>query len=318
MKNIPIIDITPARLGTDKDKYDVAMKIDAACKDAGFLVIVGHGIDKKIFEQAYAAHTHFFDLPLSEKVKCKLASGFTLAADDYTPYGYSGLLEENAFAYTGEPNKPSDYVEKFSVGRLLFENKVENLPILANKHVQEIRKQIEPYYNACQQLALTLTELFTFALDLPRDFFATRINKSNDSMRLQLYPGFTSEFANDQGMGAHYDGTLITILTNTAPGIEVLNKEGQWIRPVLDDIDHFLVNIGDLMMRWSNDQYVSTKHRVVLSKQKRQSIIFFKLANDDTVIEPFPKFCKDKPAKYKPIVYKQFSLDKMNSLFGRK
>ncbi len=316
MKNIPVINLTPARQGNEKDRRDVAMKIDAACKEIGFLTVHGHGIDKKIFEDAYDAF-QFFNLSLDEKLKCKLAEGFTLANDDYTPYGYSGLLEENAFAYNGEFDKPSDYVEKFSVGQLLFNEDQALQFLLSNKHVQEIKKKVEPYYRACEELSLFLAELFTIALDLPRDFFATKINHSNDSMRMLSYPEFKSDFSNDQGMGAHFDGTLFTLLTNTVPGNEVLTKSGQWIRPVLGDVDHFLINIGDLMMRWSNDQYVSTKHRVLLTDKNRKVLVFFKLANDDTIIKPFPKFCENIPSKYEPIVYKQFSLDKMNALFNR-
>lgn len=71
------------------------------------------------------------------------------------------------------------------------------------------------------------------------------------------------------------------------------------------------------MARWSNDEYVSTPHRVRLADRRRQSIVFFKLANDDTVIECFPKFTADRPAKYEPIRYEDFSLQKMNLLFGR-
>jgi isopenicillin N synthase-like dioxygenase len=89
-----------------------------------------------------------------------------------------------------------------------------------------------------------------------------------------------------------------------------------WSSDVCSSDLAFIVNIGDLMARWSNDTYVSTPHRVVLGKE-RQSIVFFKLANDDAVIECFPKFCRETPVKYEPVVYKAFSLQKMNALFGR-
>jgi isopenicillin N synthase-like dioxygenase len=313
---IPIIDLEPSRLGTVHDKMNTALQIDRACKNTGFFVVAGTGIPRKIFEEAYNAMGIFFELSLEEKNKCRLPAGFTRAKDDYTPLGYTGLLEENGYAYMGEFGKPSDYVEKYSVSKDIFNDNVK-LPFPESEFGTIFKEKIKPYYKACEDISEYLTELFAIALDLPPHYFSQRINRSNDSLRLLRYPPFLKHFENDQGCAPHRDGSLITLLTNTAPGIEVQTRDGEWIRPVIKDIDYVLINIGDLMMRWSNDTYVSTPHKVVLSNHERQSIVFFKLANDDTLIEPFPKFCKDKGAKYEPIIYKEFSLQKMNSLFSR-
>ncbi|HWL84701.1 MAG TPA: 2-oxoglutarate and iron-dependent oxygenase domain-containing protein [Polyangiaceae bacterium] len=319
MKGIPHIDLTPALApGNDEAERRLAMEMDRVCKDVGFFTVRGHGIDRRIFEDVYAASKAFFDLPYSRKTGCRLETGFTKAADDYTPYGYSGLLEENAYAYMGERDKPSDYVEKFSVGRLVLDDR-ERLPFPEDALGRALRRTTKAYFIACEGLVAKLTELFTIALELPRDFFAVRTGSSTDSLRSQRYPARSTDFKNDQGMGAHCDGTLLTLLTHTSPGLEVRNRSGEWISPQVGDcdLDEFIVNIGDLMARWSNDEYVSTPHRVVLAEKVRQSIVFFKLANDDTVIECFPKFCRNKPAKYAPVLYKNFSLEKMNALFSR-
>lgn len=316
IKEIPCLDLTKARLGTKQDQYNTAMEMDKICKEIGFFTVIGHGTPLQVFEDIYSSMDTFFSLPLAHKNKCRLAEGFTRASDDYTPLGYSGLLEENAYAYMGEHGKPSDYVEKFSVSKEIFNDEIM-LPFPKNDQGKQFREKIKPYYKACEDLASLLTNLFALALDLPPDFFVNRINNSTDSMRLHNYPGFQQDFVNKQGMAEHKDGTLITLLTNHTPGIEVKTSSGEWIKPVMNNLDCFLVNIGDLMMRWSNNTYLSTVHRVVLSNEKRQSIAFFKLANDDTIIESFPKFCKNKVSKYNPIIYKEFSLEKMNSLFHR-
>lgn len=317
MNDIPLIDLSPALSGGMEGERATASAIDRACREVGFFTVHGHGIAPGIFEDAYRASGRFFSLPADEKNRCRLPTGFTRAADDYTPYGYSGLLEENAYAYTGEHGKPADYVEKFSVGRLVL---YDSMPLPLSPQVQstELCASLKAYFKASEWLAAKLTELLTLALDLPRDFFATRTGRSNDSLRSQRYPARSTALVNDQGMGAHTDGTLITLLTHTAPGIEVRSRAGEWITPRLHALDHYIVNIGDLMARWSNDVYVSTPHRVVLSELPRQSIVFFKLADDETLIECFPKFCREQPARYEPIRYKQFSLNKMNALFGRK
>lgn len=315
MTELPRIDLTSATPGSEAERR-VAFEIDRACKEVGFFTLSGHGISPSIFEEAYATSRAFFSLPSEAKNRCRLQSGFTMAADDYTPYGYSGLLEENAFAYMGRKGLPSDYVEKFSVGRLVCDDG-SKLPFSSDPAGQRLRAALKAYFQECEAFTARLAELFSIALDLPRDFFARRTSSSDDSLRSLLYPRLSQELVNDQGMGEHTDGTLLTVLAQTGPGIQVKDRSGTWITPKLGGRDHLIVNIGDLMARWSNDEYVSTPHRVVLSGGERQSIVFFKLANDDALIECFPKFCKSAPPKYEPIVYKNFSLQKMNALFGQ-
>jgi isopenicillin N synthase-like dioxygenase len=314
MTELPRIDLTSATAGSDAERR-AAFEIDRACKEVGFFTLCGHGIPLSVLENAFGRSRVFFDRPLEQKNQCRLEEGFTRAADDYTPYGYSGMLEENAFAYTGKQGLPSDYVEKFSVGRLIS-NDHEPLPFPPDAAGAELRAALKTYFLACESVTNRLAELFSIALDLPRDFLTQRTCNSTDSLRSQRYPDFSDSLANDQGMGEHTDGTLITVLAQTGPGIQVKDRSGGWITPVLHGLDTFIVNIGDLMARWSNDTYVSTPHRVVLGKE-RQSIVFFKLANDDAIIECFPKFCRDAPVKYEPVLYKAFSLQKMNALFGR-
>lgn len=314
MTELPRIDLGSATPGSEAERR-VAFDMDRACKEVGFFTLCGHGIPLSVFEHAFARSRAFFGLPLEQKHQCRLEQGFTKAVDDYTPYGYSGVLEENAFAYTGKQGLPSDYVEKFSVGRLIA-NDHEPLVFPPDAAGGELRAALKTYFLACESVTNRLAELFSVALDLPRDFLTQRTCNSTDSLRSQYYPTFSDALANDQGMGEHTDGTLITMLAQTGPGIQVKDRSGGWITPALSELDTFIVNIGDLMARWSNDTYVSTPHRVVLGAE-RQSIVFFKLANDDAIIECFPKFCTDTPVKYEPVVYKAFSLQKMNALFGR-
>src|SRR4051812_26699440 len=118
MTELPRIDLSLATPGSEAERR-AAFEIDRACKEVGFFTLSGHGISPSIFEDVYATSRAFFGLPFETKNQCRLKSGFTMGTDDYTPYGYSGMLEENAFAYMGRKGLPSDYVEKFSVGRLV-------------------------------------------------------------------------------------------------------------------------------------------------------------------------------------------------------
>lgn len=313
MSVIPMISLERALHGEEEA---VAEEISRACTEVGFFVVCDHGIDRKVFDDVYEASREFFRRPEEDKQKYPMRTSTARGDNDYSPYGYSALLAENAFAYTGRPGMPSDYVEKFSVGRLVLDD-AEDLPFPDDERGAVLRTALKTYFAACESVQATIAELLTVALELPRDFFATRTDRSNDSLRSQFYPGVQTGFLNDQGMGEHTDGTLITLLTEDGPGLQLRDLSGTWIDVDVERRDWFVVNIGDLMARWSNDEYVSTPHRVKLVDRSRQSIVFFKLANDDALVECFPKFARERPARYEPIRYEQFSLEKMNALFGR-
>jgi isopenicillin N synthase-like dioxygenase len=307
MTQLPVLDLTDATPGSDGERR-AAAALDRACQEVGFFTLRGHGIAPAIFERAFALSRAFFARPLADKLACRHP------ADEYTPYGYAAVLEENAFAYTGKRGLPSDYVEKLSTGARIADDAAP-LPFPPDADGRALRAALKAYYQACEAVTRRLAELFSVALELPRDFLTARTCRSTDSLRSQYYPP-RADLDTDQGMGEHTDGTLLTMLAQTGPGLQVRDRRGGWITPQLPSLDTFIVNIGDLMARWSNDTYVSTPHRVVLGAE-RQSIVFFKLANDDATIECFPRFCRDTPVKYAPVVYKAFSLAKMNALFGR-
>jgi len=275
VNDIPLIDIS---------ERDAARKIDRACREVGFFTVCGYDAGSRAVYEAHAALEEFFLRPLDAKMSCRLPTGFTMPGEDYTPYGYSALLEENAYAYMGQEGKPNDYVEKFSAGRRILDDS-ETLPFPGDESGRDLRRKLKAYYAACESLSIRIAELIGISLELPPDFFTTRMDRADDSMRGHMYPAYSEALANDQGMGQHTDGTLITLLTHTSPGIQVKTRSGEWIAPSFRALDHFIVNIGDLLAHWTDGQYLSTEHRVVLTERRRQSIVFFKLTNEDELVQ---------------------------------
>lgn len=274
------IDLTPARGGDPAAIRAVAGSIDRACREIGFFNVIGTGIPDAVIDDAFAAFDRFLALPVSERNACRPSGGPTLPDDPFTPYGYSGLLEENAFAYMGEHGKPSDYVEKFSIGRKILSD-ADSLPFPRDGVGREMRRALAAHFRHVRELAHSIVALAEVGLGLKKGFFTDRIANSFDSMRCHSYPAHAPELANDQGMGAHKDGSLITLLTHDGPGIEVRGRRGTWIRIPMRSSHHFTVNIGDLLSHWTDGAYVSTPHRVVLTDRPRRSIVFFKLTNED-------------------------------------
>lgn len=308
MSEIPVIDITPAREGGMEGKKQVAAEIDKALSDTGFMTIIGHGIEHSVFENLNNDLTTFFDMTEPQKKCCS-------TEDRPCPHqlnGYSALMSENSNAFMGRKNLPSDPVEKFSMGSALLDDDYP-LPFPSSKPLEDFRKHAKDYYLACLEVGDMLTELMAIAVGLPLDFFADKINGASDYLRMQRYPAMCKNFDNDEGISSHTDIVLFAIVSSSVAGLEVKTADGQWIRPQSVNRDEFIVNIGDLAQRWSNDVWKSTEHRVVLTEEMRQSVIFFKEVKGDTVIETFSAFGE---SKYPPITFVDWIKECTDALFG--
>jgi len=281
---IPEIDLTAVRRGEPGARARTAAAIDAACRSSGFFTVSGTGIPAAVTDRAFAAFADFIALPLADKNACRPQGGAALPDDPYTPYGYSGLLEENAFAYMGEAGKPADYVEKFSAGRLMFDDPA-CLPVPGGPAGAELRSALMAYFREVEALSRLIVGLTEEALGFAPGFFTDRISNSFDSLRCHSYPARAATFANNQGMGTHRDGSLITLLAHTSEGIEVRRRDGEWLLVPATSPYQFTVNIGDLLSHWTDGAYVSTPHRVVLTERPRHSIVFFKLTDEDELTE---------------------------------
>jgi isopenicillin N synthase-like dioxygenase len=146
------------------------------------------------------------------------------------------------------------------------------------------------------QLAQTLMRIFALALNLDEAFFDNRIDRHISRLRVRNYPAQKAPPVPGQiRAGAHSDYGSLTILAaeNKPGGLQVCNAEGEWVDvPVIPGC--YIINIGDLMARWTNDAWVSTLHRVVNppvdagEDSRRQSLVFFHNPNYDTNIACLP------------------------------
>jgi isopenicillin N synthase-like dioxygenase len=147
--------------------------------------------------------------------------------------------------------------------------------------------------------------LFALALDLPENFFDDKIDHPNAIVRLINYPPTQQAQPGQMGAGEHTDYGTLTILWSQNPrGLQVRNRSGAWL-DVEASPETFIINIGDLMMNWTNDRWISNLHRVMprVNMGRRQSIAFFHNPNPDALIECIPGCCDEMhPAKYAPIL----------------
>ena len=304
---IPVVDLEPALKGSPAEKRAVAAQIDRICTEIGFFTIKGHGVSTALVNELREKANAFFAQPLAEKLKA-------VHSDPKTPRGYRALGIESLSAGNAI-EKPADLKEYYHLGRERWPNEpyfIEGegpryfIPNLWPSYPAGFREAAEKYYREMEQLSERMMELTALALELPERFFQDKIDKHITAIRLNYYPEQTTAPKPGQlRAGDHTDYGLLTILNgeNVPGGLQVKTRTGDWI-DVETDQDTFVINIGDLLMRWTNDRWVSNVHRVinppdsVAARSKRLSIAFFHHPNYDALIECI---APPRKAKYPPV-----------------
>ncbi|HYL47553.1 MAG TPA: 2-oxoglutarate and iron-dependent oxygenase domain-containing protein [Candidatus Limnocylindrales bacterium] len=310
MREFPVVDLSKFEDVSPEARKSLAHDVDQICRQTGFLAVVEHGVPEEVIERAWKATRRFFDLPLEKKLEVKMPyAGY--------PYGYAPLQAE-ALAKSLGDETPPDLKETFSIGPLQQKTPEADDPdadfrYAANlwpKEPADFREAWTEYYRELGELARRIMWIFALALDLPEGYFDFVIDDPISAMRGLNYPHPAAPPKTGQlRAGAHSDyGSLTILLSEPAPGgLEIFTPEKKWVA-VPSVPGAFVVNIGDLMARWTNDRWVSTLHRVVnppadaSGSTRRQSIAFFHQPNWDAEITCIPTCLApgEKP-KYAPV-----------------
>ena len=252
--NVPEIDLAEGPAG-------VAGEVRRACEEVGFLTVVGHGVEAQLIDEVATRSRAFFDLPDAEKERF-LGPAATAGLPVYRPLG-AERLGANA-----------DRKASLDWGPAL-EGVAWPRP--------DLRDAYERYYAEMLRVAGTLVQTFALALGLDEHGLDRFFDDRSSSLRVIDYPAG----AGGARAGAHRDYGCLTIIHSDAAGLEVQARSGEWL-PVQPPAGGLVVNIGDLMQRWTGDRWVSTLHRVVGKEgasPRRQSLVFFHNPRSDAVIE---------------------------------
>jgi isopenicillin N synthase-like dioxygenase len=302
-------------ISLDRDPAVVGREFDETLRTVGFFQVVDHAVDAAIADAAWNAAREFFDLPLADKLAVERATGGL--------YGYFPMRSESLAASRGDVT-PGDLKESFNMGPGIREShapvdETEAALFTANVWpvaLPELQQTWQAYYAEMGRLADRLMGMFALGLDLPVDFFALHIDASPSALRAINYPEQTQ--APEPGQlraGAHTDYGTLTILRQEPgrAGLEVHDAATDAWLPIPPAEGALVINIGDLMARWTNDRWTSTLHRVVnpdaaagataSASQRRQSMPFFHNANYSTIVECLPSCLADGEApRYEPVM----------------
>lgn len=308
---IPVLNYADFTSG-QKDHF--VADVGQACRQSGFMLLSGHGIDQTLIDTMFANAQRFFALDQAEKERLSIAN--SKHDRGYAAIGTEKLDENSGLI---------DQKEAFNVGADLAPDDPRVLAGMAYRGVnqwpaggeasgmEDFRTTMMAYFDAMSALAVDLHRAIALDLGLEETHFHPHLDDPISILRMLRYPP-SRGMEGDIGAGAHSDyGSITLLMTDGTPGLQVKPRGSDaWL-----DVPHvenaFVVNLGDLLMRWTNDVYVSTPHRVVPPARERYSLAFFFQPNPDTVVEALPGTGE---AHYAPITSADYLTQRLHATYG--
>jgi len=305
-EEIPTLDIGPYLNDEPGGREKVAAELGEISRTIGFFYVKNHGIPQDVIDRIFAESRRFHSLPVEEKEQIPF-----VATDTYKS-GYQGQEGERATANVNiiRNAKPNLY-SKFNINREggsagLTAPPPEKSPNFWPQNLPGFREAVEDYHGRIENLGRQFLPLWATSLNLPLDYFDKYFAQPHLTLSLLHYPPQKQIGERQYGIAPHTDNSLMTLLAQGAvSGLAVRMPSGHW-RMVESIPGTLLVNTGNLMVRWTNGEYLSTKHRVINTNQvDRYSIPVFFGPSGDAMIECLPT-CQgpDRPPKYEPISYR--------------
>jgi isopenicillin N synthase-like dioxygenase len=294
----PLVDLAGLRTGEPGALYSVASAVRDACRTSGFFYIVNHGIPADLQQCVLQETQKLFRLSSREK------RFMDIKKSDYMR-GYFGKGEDKSDGVNGDVKEGFDLgldlppTDPLVQARLPFYG-----PNIWPEKLPKFRENLACYYDHMVKLGLDLLRAFSVSLGVAEPYFGQHFIKPIAQLRLLRYPPSAPGNVPRVGAGEHTDFGWITILMqDQIDGLEIKNANDKWIS-VPSIRDSLVVNVGDLMQRWTNDAYPATIHRVINRADTfRHSVAFFMDPDYHTRVECLSNCTSaDRPARYAPII----------------
>ena len=309
LSDIPIVDMAALRQADTQAEREAALALRMASEEVGFFYVENHGVPDSIIATADAAARRFFSLPVEKKLEVAINKS------------------HHGFIRVGEAKMSEDALidlkESFIWG---FEPPagvhVESNPFLGPNNwpefMPELRAALYPFFEHAIECARNLMKGFALSLDLDPDTFLRTSSLPVARGSALHYPPQPFDMGQEQfGVGPHTDyGCLTLVWQDPTGGLEVLDRGGEWLtaHPIPGT---FVVNVGDLLARWTSDRFTSTAHRVVnRSGNTRHSLGLFYDPNFETIIDPAEVCCAGEVPKYEPVACGKYILSRLDAAFS--
>lgn len=310
---IPILDVSSLYGDDEAAIRATAATLRSYLETIGFLYVVGHPIPRADVEAVREASKRFFALPDEEKLKLKIDKNFR----GFLPFAGSTIVTSSV-ATVSKPNQSES---------IFFMHEVdENDPrAVAGEPLQGpnqwpeeaqlpgFRATIEHYVEEMSTLARKMVRAIALSLGLPADNLDRYFEDPTTFLRLLHYPTQPQE-EGLFGSAPHTDYGFITLLAqDDVGGLEVKNKAGEWV-PAPPIPDSFVMNVGDILARWSNDVFVSTPHRVInrTGRERYSQPFFFDPAMHEMIEALDVCVPAGTEPKYPPVQYGDYLMERID------
>lgn len=295
--SLPVIDVADLSSANPDKRAAVGRALRDACLDKGFFYCSGHGIPQGLIDAVFAQSQSLFALPNEEKDKLtqmRPRRGYETLGGQTLEVGAMPDRKEGYYIGVELPeNDPRVVAGRFNRG-----------PNVWPTDLAAFRPTMRAYFAALSDLGETLMRGIALSLDLPENTFADYCHDPLTTLRLLHYPPARPDAPEERGAGAHTDfGGLTILMQDNVGGLQVFDASSEsWIHA--DPIPGtYVVNLGDMIARWTNDKYRSTLHRVInTSGRERYSIPFFYVGNPDYEVKCIPTCLEPgETPKYEPV-----------------
>jgi isopenicillin N synthase-like dioxygenase len=316
-QTIPIIDVASAVAGSPSP--ELVAQIAEACEAIGFFVIVNHGMDPAMIDGMHAVTRELFALDVEVKNRWCSPTGNRYRGFSRLPVYEEGAAPDLAEVFEVTSYDGPDELRAAGYDEAMIATIDPNIWPDEPAGFEAIWRE---YFQAVQGLAASVMQAASMALDLPADWFAQRFDRQSSYLTGNYYPAQpTPPVAGQVRRSEHTDIGALTILHQHTDigGLEVKARDGSWVRvPVIPG--SFIVNLGDMIAKWTNDRWVATPHRVVNPSRDdaandRLTIAFFQNPNHDALIECIPTCLgPGETPKYEPVLARDWTAYRMQLL----
>ena len=304
---IPVIDIAPLRDG--RDPMGVAKALHRASRDLGFIYVAGHGIPDQTIDAARRAALPFFRAPEADKARVIVSQSHR----GWLAPGASKMRDD----MDADLKESFIWVDEDGSGAVADGHPLRG-PNQWPDFVPGLRDPALAYFRAVHGVAETLMRGFALGLDLDQDFFLRTCTAPLSRATFVYYPQQPESLGEDRfGVGPHTDFGVLTVLCQDAVGgLQVQDAGGEWLHaPPIDGT--LIVNVGDLLARWTDGVYRSTPHRVVnRSGRERLSLVLAFDPDPETMIDAREVFGADHPAREAPITCGDYLIWRFGKAFA--
>lgn len=296
MSEVDVVDISEFSSGSNEIGRAIARKLDHAFVNSGFLLLRGHGVPEEVIRNFENDVVKFFALP--HESKAKIAS----TLNDNRGYRGKG---RTSLGRVSDANAPVDLIEQFRIGRFnLPDNEYYRRTRTTLYHenkwpadLPDMRKHAEDYYTEVEGLAGKIRKIMACALRVKEGYFEESFDKHTSNLIANFYENLAGRRVEGKfRISPHTDFGAFSILkpVTSNKGLQICTDGSTW-----HDVPYvpgtFIINIGDILARWTNNKWRSTLHRVVATDatEDRISIGFFLQPNDDAGISCIPTCIRD-------------------------